>query len=99
MAHAEKCPVCDGSGDVATKQCHGCAGRGWVEVKDEAPAVPYIPWYPYPTYPTYPTYPSPATPWYSPVGTTGDAAFTFSGDGKYCSVRMDDGSIGGFHAT
>jgi len=38
MAHAEKCPVCDGSGKVKvddiTIDCHGCAGKGWVTVHD-----------------------------------------------------------------
>lgn len=47
MAHAEKCPVCDGSGqvhgpssrDTALRECHGCSGRGWVEVSDPEPKV------------------------------------------------------------
>ncbi len=45
MSHAEKCPVCRGSGKVTnpdswkeggtaivrpTITCHGCAGSGWV---------------------------------------------------------------------
>ena len=51
MAHAEKCPVCDGTGeyrvkthvahiddkvrlDAETVVCHGCDGKGWVEVAD-----------------------------------------------------------------
>jgi DnaJ-class molecular chaperone len=41
MAHAEICPVCNGSGYTATltavpppKSCHGCNGKGWVEVHD-----------------------------------------------------------------
>ena len=61
IMHAERCPVCYGSGKVmppdnggtAVPQpitCHGCAGKGWVEVGDTF--VPYIPIYPYPqTYP------------------------------------------------
>lgn len=44
MASAEKCPVCDGSGEYRPpsphstimfpeiRECHGCQGRGWVEV-------------------------------------------------------------------
>ncbi len=28
MAHAEKCPVCNGIG------CHGCGGKGWVTIHD-----------------------------------------------------------------
>jgi len=48
MAHAEKCPICEGSGrlplpvEMGTtasrpydKLCHGCDGKGWVEVQDE----------------------------------------------------------------
>ena len=47
MAHAEKCPICEGSGrlplpvEMGTtasrpydKLCHGCGGKGWVEVAD-----------------------------------------------------------------
>jgi hypothetical protein len=40
--HAELCPVCKGSGRIVTvsesanknpsEQCHGCEGKGWVEV-------------------------------------------------------------------
>ena len=72
MAHAEKCPLCGGSGQIETpppkdstqaslntKLCHGCGGSGWVTVQD--PGVPYIPPYipvPYPA-PTWP----PNHPW------------------------------------
>ena len=44
------CPVCNGSGEVDDytmdgrelvtihkKLCHGCGGKGWVEVSDEKP--------------------------------------------------------------
>jgi len=43
--HAEACPVCNGRGtikddsDIAVitgVQCHGCHGKGWVEVRDES---------------------------------------------------------------
>jgi len=46
MAHAEICPICKGEGKlqlgtlpsttytVNTKICHGCGGKGWVEVED-----------------------------------------------------------------
>ena len=58
---AVKCPVCDGSGKVkdpdydsdttAGKQgnvtCHGCNGKGWVEVNEDYQFVPVNP-YPYP---------------------------------------------------
>ena len=36
---AERCPVCHGTGEVdahtgpgETKTCHGCGGKGWVQV-------------------------------------------------------------------
>jgi len=39
--HAEKCPICEGSGKLPDlmdescyKVCHGCDGKGWVEVND-----------------------------------------------------------------
>lgn len=35
MAHADKCPVCDGAGVVdgdLDRGCHGCYGKGWVVV-------------------------------------------------------------------
>jgi len=47
MTHAERCPVCGGSGEVAEKYqgtsssmplmrpCHGCGGKGWIVVWDE----------------------------------------------------------------
>ena len=47
MAHAEECPVCKGSGVITpfndyaqtvvppSKACHGCGGRGWIEVRDD----------------------------------------------------------------
>lgn len=46
MSHAEKCPVCLGTGNTAYyglsttikepfwKKCHGCNGTGWVTVRD-----------------------------------------------------------------
>lgn len=30
--HAEICPVCKGSGKYENNPCHGCNGKGWVEV-------------------------------------------------------------------
>ena len=44
MAHAEICPVCNGSGQLnpmgqdsstvvpQSQNCHGCSGKGWVEI-------------------------------------------------------------------
>ena len=70
MAHAETCPVCHGIGrteyvegiDSTTvrksQPCHGCDGKGWVEVSDPAPAWPVQP----PKEPT--TYPYGLPPWF-----------------------------------
>ena len=45
MVKAVKCPVCGGSGKVQSgiisvvapmfETCHGCGGKGWVEVSEE----------------------------------------------------------------
>ena len=60
MAHAEKCPICNGTGNLAkemypyegTRQsCHGCNGKGWVEVAD-APPVGSWPWRPNELFPS-----------------------------------------------
>lgn len=46
--HAEICLICGGTGKYCNKECHGCNGRGWVEVSDRyIPYPPYNPWYPY----------------------------------------------------
>lgn len=43
--HGEKCPVCQGEGKIPfgmtaeLRECHGCGGKGWVEVRDEEPMV------------------------------------------------------------
>jgi len=53
MAHAEKCPVCDGAGRLPaycleresstlppqTQTCYGCGGKGWVDVADDKPYI------------------------------------------------------------
>lgn len=64
--HSELCPVCQGEGKIRDKlsgekkTCHGCNGRGWVEVNDcRLHYVPFgdPPWPMYP--PTYdPYYPN-----------------------------------------
>lgn len=49
--HAERCPVCTGTGKIEKETCHGCNGKGWVEVTDNNNYYyPYIP-YRYPDYP------------------------------------------------
>ena len=50
MAHAERCPLCSGTGckdghdqrDCPTT-CHGCGGAGWVSVQDSVPLWIYEP--------------------------------------------------------
>jgi len=55
MVHAEKCPVCNGSGKYEEKDCHGCNGKGWITVEDSESAIPYMPYVPYvPVYPYCP---------------------------------------------
>lgn len=49
------CPVCNGTGKLQPtgdqsgcelKTCHGCNGKGWVEVQEESySAYPSMPWY------------------------------------------------------
>lgn len=34
MNHAEKCPICYGTGKIKKKTCHGCGGKGWIEVSN-----------------------------------------------------------------
>ena len=53
--HSELCPVCHGKGVIYSPllrkdvTCHGCNGKGWIEVKNDnyIPTIPYIP-YPIP---------------------------------------------------
>ena len=53
------CPICNGRGKIEDNStsanllvtCHGCRGKGWVEVQE------YYGYYYYPSYPYYPTYP------------------------------------------
>lgn len=43
MTHAERCPVCERSGEYCPPHqrdpatCHGCGGKGWVTVYDSGP--------------------------------------------------------------
>ncbi len=56
MSKAVLCPVCSGKGILITESksnptmsaqntCHGCNGKGWVEVGDNVPHYPQLPWY------------------------------------------------------
>ena len=47
MSHSERCPLCDGNGTLPNDgrttsavepTCHGCYGRGWIEVMDDTPS-------------------------------------------------------------
>ena len=44
MAEAVRCPVCDGAGEITKdgklKKCHGCDGKGWVEVGNKSAPYP-----------------------------------------------------------
>lgn len=42
MAHAELCPVCEGSGMWMEEPCHGCEGVGWITVSDEDPDYSFL---------------------------------------------------------
>lgn len=76
MAHAELCPICKGSGYLTTdytpttagmttaKPCHGCNGKGWIEVQDSQTVYPY--WVYYPIY----IEPYPSQPYYLPCRVT-----------------------------
>ena len=68
MSHAERCPVCYGSGKYtppanpnssAVPQpqiCHGCGGKGWVELNDYTTPNPWV------SPPYVPPYTSPNAP-------------------------------------
>jgi hypothetical protein len=60
MAHAETCPVCGGCGitpSTTDDKCHGCNGKGWVEVGNSGPTTYPAPM-PYPLpYPPYREWP------------------------------------------
>jgi hypothetical protein len=55
MSHAEKCPVCNGTGKVheyplevstaanpTIRTCHGCMGLGWVTIQENRTPPSYI---------------------------------------------------------
>ena len=65
MSKAQMCPVCKGRGKIPGhkdmgstviengKTCHGCDGRGWVEVGGDDPPYWTVPYQPWPSYPPY----------------------------------------------
>ncbi len=61
MAHAQICIICNGKGKIQEPEkkyrtkCHGCDGKGWVEVCDTYP--PLLPVYPQPISPSVLQYP------------------------------------------
>ena len=76
MSRAQKCPVCGGTGKIVDQDdgpstaapqprtCHGCGGKGWVQVgRDDPPAAPWpLPTWPWDRHPLYPWGP-PLEPW------------------------------------
>lgn len=61
--HSEICPVCSGSGKYNDQECHGCRGKGWIEVQNK-PGVQIIPPYiPAPYYVPVPYPDSPPSAW------------------------------------
>jgi DnaJ-class molecular chaperone len=67
MGYAQICPICNGRGKIKEdfhdsynrgtsekeKVCHGCLGKGWVDVEIFYPSQPQpTPWYPERWYPT-----------------------------------------------
>lgn len=84
MAHAERCPVCEGKGKVESQPCHGCFGLGWVSIYDQtAPIVPMPypnPWWMNP-YPWYPTWISPV--WSGPIVDDNTGTYTIKDTGQW----------------
>ncbi len=88
MAHAQICPICEGVGKLRCfngvrvtgieingekeEQCHGCGGKGWVEVGESScPTIPQ--YYPQPYQPYSPGYwPWPITVTYTTGSTPTD---------------------------
>ena len=76
MAHAEKCPICEGRGKYWPEgwcasepaDCYGCDGKGWIEVRDGV--FPLID--PNPTGTVPQAWPWGFRPYYVPHYSTGD---------------------------
>jgi hypothetical protein len=54
MSHAEICIICTGTGKVDAKTCHGCGGKGWIELLGSP--IPQFP-------PIQPLIPKPKEEW------------------------------------
>ena len=91
--HAEKCPVCEGSGEYKEKECHGCNGKGWIEVSDnnysfkfpeipEIPDIPYVPIVPYVPYEPWSSPNIPCSPWYTDHITQTETGIELPKEGK-----------------
>ena len=79
------CPVCSGTGKYQELVCHGCSGKGWVEVQDFSDYFRVVPQPPtIPPYQPYYPYPLPNTPWYYNPGPTCHITWTISSE-----VRKD----------
>ncbi len=61
--HSEICPICGGKGKVKNTEptagaeigCHGCGGKGWIEVRnDNSVGIQPQPYYPTPWLPPIP---------------------------------------------
>jgi hypothetical protein len=77
---ADLCPVCKGGGKIRAGygsekdneiiECHGCKGKGWVEVESDKEPIQIAPpqIYPNPYYPYYPRPVDPRNPWPDTTG-------------------------------
>ncbi len=72
--HSEVCPVCNGAGKYQNNRCHGCNGKGWIEVSGNQWPHPDPPHF-VPLYPPLVYIPQPMDPIIGPY-TTEDPGIT-----------------------